>query len=192
MILDGDRVVVSRAGVPTDKIEEVVTELQQATAPGLRVVVARDLTEPLAPVPRPEESPSASAAAAGELAGAELAHHMLWESFKRSCQVQGYMLDKMTGCAVEMNRRFIDEMETMRGKYKQALEKIDGLEFEQKMLEHEAASRHLSSHYVRMAEEELRATERRRSEQQSVIEQIARGVLRVVTLIGDDSIHETH
>ena len=123
-----------------------------------------------------------------ELKTAELAHHMLWESFKRSCQVQGFMLDKMTGCAVEMNRRFVQELETMRGNYTKALEQIDGLQFERKMLEHEATSRHLSAHYVRLAEEDHRAAERRRDDERSVLEQIARGVMRVVDVIGGDSI----
>ena len=152
-------------------------------------------SEPLVQGPGPGTPPTKGRAVnrarteeESELKTAELAHHMLWESFKRSCQVQGFMLDKMTGCAVEMNRRFVQELETMRGNYTKALEQIDGLQFERKMLEHEATSRHLSAHYTRLAEEDHRAAERRRDDERSVVEQIARGVMRVVEVIGGDSI----
>ena len=211
MIMDGDTVVESRFGVASDRVVPTLEELQgtdrvQAlTSSGrtLRVLVdGRDMSEAIMrspatdpavqrpePVPqRPE--PSTKPVKESELKTAELAHHMLWESFKRSCQVQGFMLDKMTGCAVEMNRRFVQELETMRGNYTKALEQIDGLQFERKMLEHEATSRHLSAHYTRLAEEDHRAAERRRDDERSVLEQIARGVMRVVDVIGSDSIDE--
>lgn len=198
MLMEGDRVVVARYGVPTDKVVAVVEELQQGKAPGLRVFVdGRDMSEAVAHSPKsePAEQPAKGRGSArtragedSELQTAELAHHMLWESFKRSCQVQSYMLDKMTGCAVEMNRRFVAELEAMRANYTKALEKIDGMQFEQRMLEHEAASRNLSNHYLRMAEEDHRAAERRRIDNQSVVEQLARGVLRVIDVVGSDSI----
>ena len=98
------------------------------------------------------------------------------------------MLDKMTGCAVEMNRRFVQELETMRGNYTKALERIDGIEFEKRMLEHEAAARRLTAFHVRLAEEDHRAGERRRDDERSALEQLARGVMRVVDAIGNDSI----
>ena len=186
MVLDGERVVAQRLDVPAEKLGEVAAELHHATGPGFRVEIAemrppsnyKDLMSKLATRPAPED-----------LKTAELANHMLWESFARSCEVQSYMLDKMTGCAVEMNRRFVQELETMRANYTKALEKIDGMQFEQRMLEHEAASRRLSNHYVRMAEEDHRAAERRRSDDQSVLEQLARGVMRVVDMLGGDSIN---
>ena len=204
MIMDGDRVVASRFGVAVDKIVEVAAELQRHTAPGLRVEVdGRDIGEALAALAknaslqeqeqeRERRDASHKAPPRGKMKTAELSNHMLWESFARSCEVQGYMLDKMTGCAVEMNRRFVQELETMRANYTKALEKIDGMQFEHRMLEHEAASRRLSNHFVRMAEEDHRAAERRRIDDQSVFEQIARGVMRVVDVIGGDSIDGKH
>lgn len=215
MIMNGDRMVASRFGVATDKVVSTVEELhaspevaalvREGVSQGLRVLIdGRDMSDAIAAAPQPSTTPQpepaqhpvkarttarAQADEQSELKTAELAHHMLWESFRRSCQVQSYMLDKMTGCAVEMNRRFVQELETMRGNYTRALEKIDGMQFEQKMLEHEAASRHLSAHYVRLAEEDHRAAERRRDDERSVLEQLARGVMRVVDVIGNDSIN---
>ena len=220
MIMDGDAMVDGRFGVTSDRVVDVIAELQAApkvkaltsTGRALQVLVdGRDMSEAIARAPATEpavqqgeqapQKPEPGAPPAkgrgatrvkseeeSELKTAELAHHMLWESFKRSCQVQGFMLDKMTGCAVEMNRRFVQELETMRGNYTKALEQIDGLQFERKMLEHEATSRHLSAHYTRLAEEDHRAAERRRDDERSVVEQIARGVMRVVEVIGGDSI----
>ena len=213
MIMAGDTMVASRFNVATERVVPTVEEMQASpkilalSSAGtiLRVLVdGRDMSDVIArpaqaepaapraePVAQPVKSRGSSRAKVAEdpeLQTAELAHHMLWESFKRSCQVQAYMLDRMTGCAVEMNRRFVQELETMRGNYTQALEKIDGLQFEQRMLEHEAASRHLSAHYARLAEEDHRAAERRRDDERSVLEQLARGVMRVVDVIGGDSI----
>lgn len=217
MIMDGDTVVESRFGVASDRVVPTIEELQAtdrvkaltSTGRPLRVLVdGRDMSEAIMrspatdptvqrPEPVPQRPEPASQPVKGrrarteeesELKTSELAHHMLWESFKRSCQVQSFMLDKMTGCAVEMNRRFVQELETMRGNYTKALEQIDGLQFERKMLEHEATSRHLSAHYIRQAEEDHRAAERRRDDERSVLEQIARGVMRVVDVIGGDSI----
>ena len=71
----------------------------------------------------------------------------------------------------------------------QELERIDGIEFEKRMLEHESASRRLSAHHVRLAEADHRAAERRRDDERSVIEQVARGVMRVVDAIGSESIN---
>lgn len=210
MIMDGDTVVESRFGVASDRVVPTLEELQgtdrvQAlTSSGrtLRVLVdGRDMSESIMRSPatdpavqRPEPvlqrpEPSTKPVKESELKTAELAHHMLWESFKRSCQVQSFMLDKMTGCAVEMNRRFVEELETMRGNYTKALERLDGIEFEKRMIEHEAASRRLTAHHLRLAEEDHRAAERRRDDERSVLEQIARGVMRVVDTIGSDSIN---
>lgn len=204
MVMNGSALVASRFGVPPDQIlatveelnasPEVVALVQKGVA--LSVLIdGKNMNEVPAPVPRSDPKPATAHAPVraqtdeGNLKAAELAHHMLWESYRRASQVQAFMLDKMTGAAVEMNRRFVNELETMRGNYTKAMERIDGMEFEKRMLEHEAASRRLSSHYLRLAEEDHRAAERRREDNQSIAEQIARGVLRVVDAIGNDSIN---
>lgn len=206
MVMNGSALVASRFGVPPDQIlatleelnasPEVVALIQKDVA--LSVLVdGKNMSEAPAPAPRsdPKAAPAQTRAPVraptdeGNLKAAELAHHMLWESYRRASQVQAFMLDKMTGAAVEMNQRFVNELEKMRGNYTKAMERIDGMEFEKRMLEHEAASRRLSSHYLRLAEEDNRAAERRREDNQSIAEQIARGVLRVVDAIGNDSIN---
>lgn len=215
MLLDQDkRLVASNYGVPAEQVVLAVATLQREhPGPGLRVLVdGHDVTDAIAPGPEPEQAatpptPEATAQPVSqaksaevrspvggrlderELATAELANHMLWESFKRSCQVQSYMLQNMTSCAVQMNQRFVRELETMRANYTKALEKIDGMQFEQRMIEHEAAARRLSAHHVRLAEEDHRAAERRREEDQSVFEQLARGMVRVIDVIGSDTIN---
>lgn len=206
MVMSGNGLVASRFGVPTEQIVPVVEELYASPevvvlvqkGVDLKVLVdGRDMGEAPARAPRPDpttepvptRAPVRAQTDEGNLKAAELAHHMLWESYRRASQVQAFMLDKMTGAAVEMNRRFVNELETMRGNYTKAMERIDGMEFEKRMLEHEAASRRLSSHYLRLAEEDHRAAERRREDNQSIAEQIARGVLRVVDAIGNDSIN---
>lgn len=217
LVDEGGRIVASNFSVPTEQVVQMVEQLQrQHPGPGLRVLVdGRDMSDAIArapaserpAAPNPKEpaarvsgeviaaargasaKQSARVPSEGELATAELSHYMLWESFKRACQTQGYMLDRMTKSAVEMNRRFVEELERMRGNYTKALERIDGIEFEKRMLEHESASRRLSAHYVRLAEEDHRAAERRRDDERSVVEQIARGVMRVVDAIGSDSIN---
>jgi hypothetical protein len=198
---ESGRMVASNFSVPTEQVAQVVEQLtRKHSGAALRVMVdGHDVTDAATRTPstaRTGTGPASELAAPvpttsseGERATAELAHYMLWESFKRACQTQSYMLDKMTGCAVEMNRRFVEELETMRGNYTKALERLDGIEFEKRMVEHEAASRRLTAHHLRLAEEDHRAAERRRDDERSVLEQIARGVMRVVDVIGSDSIN---
>lgn len=191
MVMDGDRVVASRFGVPSDEVLSVLDELLATTGPNLRVMVdgrevEREPEQPAVPAPVAAVQVVPNGTQRLDIEGVDLAHHMLWESYKRASQVQGFMLEKMTGVAVEMNRRYVEQLEEMRGKYTKALEKIDGLQFEQKMLEHENAARHLSNHYARLAEEEHLAAERRRRDNQSAFEQLARQVVRVINVISDD------
>lgn len=189
LFLDEDgRLVASRYSVPTAEVGPLVEQFR-AQHPQARVLVdGRDLTGPVTGGPQKASvGVEVIAAVSGEeqRSTAELAHFMLWESFKRSCQVQNYMLTRMTSSAVEMNQRFVQELETMRGSYTKALERIDGMEFEKRMLEHEAASRRLTAHYQRLVEADHRAAERRRDDDRSALEQFARGVMRVVDAIGD-------
>lgn len=182
------RLVANHHAVATNQVANLVEQLR-AKHPGARVIVdGSDMSDSLATQPAPTRSSTVDVgvvAAVDGLSTAELANRMLWESFKRSCQVQSYMLDRMTGCAVDMNRRFVQELETMRGSYSKALERLDGIEFEKRMIEHEAASRRLGAFQVRLAEEDNRAAERRRDDNRSTFDHFARGVLRVFDMIGD-------
>lgn len=190
LFVDEDgRLVASRYSVATAEVGPLVEQLR-AQHPQARVLVdGRDMTGPATGSPNQKTTVGVEviAAVSGEeqRSTAELAHFMLWESFKRSCQVQNYMLNRMTSCAVEMNQRFVQELETMRSSYTKAIERIDGMEFEKRMLEHEAASRRLTAHFQRLVEADHRAAERRRDDDRSALEQFARGVMRVVDAIGD-------
>lgn len=195
MVLDGERLLASHFGVPTDQVIKVALDLQKTHGAGARVLVdGRDLGEVSSDMTKPRTPAQTREAARAENAGVELAHHMLWESYKRASTVQAHMIDQMSGCAVEMNRRFVEQLEEMRAKYANALEKIDAMAFQQKVVEQDTAFRQLSFHHHRMAEDERLAEERRRINNQTVIEQVGSvigAVARVITAIGDESIDGT-
>lgn len=190
---DGERRVATLYGVPTDQVIKTALELQQTHGAGVRVLVdGRDIGDVATELSRAKTPGQIREAARAEHVGVELAHHMLWESYKRASTVQAHMVTQMSNTAVELNRRFVEQLEEMRNKYQHALEKIDAMGFQQKMVEQETAFRQLSAHHHRMAEDERMAEERRRAQNQTVIEQVGSvigAVARVISSIGGDSIN---
>jgi hypothetical protein len=192
MVFDGERLLDARYGVTPDRVIKVAEEFQQKHGASARVLVdGRELGDISPELSQTRTPAQIRQTAQAEHYGVELAHHLLWESYKRASNVQAHMVQQMSATAVDMNRRFVEQLEEMRGKYQGALEKIDAMSFQQKMVEQESAFRQLSNHHQRMAADERIAEERRRTANQSVIEQIGSvvgAVARVISTIGGDSI----
>lgn len=198
MVLDGDRLLAIRHGVSKQKVPEVLEEFRRAHGPGSRLLIdGRELPESalVAPpkakgaaprAPRPPEPTTLAEPKSEEHRGVELAHHLLWESYQRAAQTQAFMLEKMTGTALDMNRRFCDQVAELQDRYQAAMAKLDHMAFEQKMMEHEAAGRRLGTHFRRMQAEERRADE----SPLDWVEGAARGIARVLDIIGGDTIDD--
>jgi hypothetical protein len=192
--MDGDRVLGSHFAVPREQVLEKVEELRRAHGPGVRIEVdGRDFTQQahVAPKPGPvatTASPRMNLPPGSELAGVELSHHMLWESLQRAAAIQAAMVDRMIGQSVEMTRRYTEQMEELRARYGAAIEKIDGVAFEQRMFEQERAYKHLAIQYRQTAEDERRAASK--GDIGGMVEQLVVGAVRIINAIGDESINE--
>lgn len=193
----GGRVIAWEDNVPTASAKVRAAQLQAAHGSHVKVLVDGVDWSPAAPAaPRtsppgppvavptlvPPQAPHAFDPRSGEYSGVELAHYLLWDSYQRASQTQAFMLEQMTSLAVEMNRRFTDQVDNMQQRYQTAMSRIDQMAFEQKMIEHETMARRLSDHHRRLVEDE------RRANQPGIVDQLTRSVLTILDAIGSDSI----
>lgn len=83
----------------------------------------------------------------------------------------------MVAAAREMNHCFLDQLDGMQTRHQAAMERLDNIAFERKMMEHEATARHLSDHFRRLAEDE------RRANAPSIAEQLAQHLLALLNVV---------
>ncbi|MBZ5709650.1 hypothetical protein K7C98_10285 [Nannocystis pusilla] len=204
MVTANAKVLEQLDGVPAGRLKELLVELRERHGPDATLLVdGKDVSAALVPTkpkpdreapPRPKrarevtvrQSPLSKGEAAPrgkEWEGVELAHHMLWESYERAAFIQSYMLEQMTSNALEMNRKFCDQVQEHQDRFQAAMQKLDVMSWEHKMIEHETAGRRLSAHFRRMAADE-------RKEDDSPLdwlEGVARGLGRAFAAFGDGS-----
>lgn len=196
MVTDGGSGILEQLeDVPASKLKARLAELRQKHGPDATVLVdGKNVAAALVPA-KPKRSraevkvraqqpePQPAAGRSKEWDGVELAHHMLWESYERAAFIQSAMLEKMTGVSLEMNRRFCDQVQDLQGRFQTAMQKLDVMAFEHKMIEHEAAGRRLSAQFRRMQLEDRKAEE----SPLDWLEGIARGLGRAFAAFGDGS-----
>lgn len=93
------------------------------------------------------------------IAGVRVAHAMLWTTFDRAASVQAWMLQQanvFTKDLLENNRKLADQASAMQARFQEAMQRIDLMETEKKLIEHDLMARRLSRHTVAQnrAEEE--------------------------------------
>ena len=193
VVMDGDRLLASRYNVSSQELQLVFDEMAKAH-PGKRVLVNgldySHLGQQVAPQPlahpAPAKAPQASVLRASEgvrdAATIDLAHHMLWESYQRAAETQAFLIEKMAATTFEHTRRFADQADVLQQRYQAAMSRIDHMAWEQKMIEAETATRRLSDHHRRIADDD------RRARQPSLIEQVAAGCVKIIEALGSDSI----
>ena len=197
MVVDGDRLLASRYNLSG---KELAAEVDRLTAahPGKSILVngidythlGRHVSQanlvPGAPqtpvVPRPAPAPMVARGDTRESAAMDLAHHMIWESYQRAAETQAFLIEKMATATFEHTRRFADQADALQQRYQAAMARIDHMAWEQKMIEAETATRRLSDHHRRIADDD------RRARQPSLIEQVAAGCVKIIEALGSDSI----
>ena len=192
-VMEGDRLLASRYNVSSQELPLVFDELAKAH-PGKSVLVngldyshlgqqvtAKPLarTEPPKPAPVPATRRDQEVREASTI---DLAHHMLWESYQRAAETQAFLIEKMATATFEHTRRFVDQADALQQRYQSAMSRIDHMAWEQKMIEAETATRRLSDHHRRIADDD------RRARQPSLIEQVAAGCVKIIEALGSDSI----
>lgn len=93
------------------------------------------------------------------LAGARLSHDMLWAAFDRSASAQAWALQQanaVTRDLLESQRRLADQACELQARFQESLQRIDLMETERKLIEHDLMARRLARHAVAQnrAEEE--------------------------------------
>ncbi len=93
------------------------------------------------------------------LAGARLSHDMVWAAFDRSANAQAWALQQanaVTRDLLESQRRLADQACELQARFQESLQRIDLMETERKLIEHDLMARRLARHAVAQnrAEEE--------------------------------------
>ena len=93
------------------------------------------------------------------LAGARLSHDMVWAAFDRSANAQAWALQQanaVTRDLLESQRRLADQACELQARFQESLQRIDLMETERKLIEHDLMARRLSRHAIAQnrAEEE--------------------------------------
>lgn len=171
LALADNHVIRERADVRDDEVEEVVRRMFESGPDGVRVMVDG---QAIARAPRPPSTPHTDTTETG----VALAHHMLWQGYERAAQTQAFLLDRMNAAAIDMNRRYFEELQKMRADYHTKLDNLDAIALETRMFEREVAFRHIADHH--------RALNRPPDEPWYV--QLAKGVSHLATALGTDVI----
>lgn len=170
LALAGDRVITDRIDVMTqEEVDREVQKVFEAGPAGVRVMV-----DGQARVARPTPPPRTEQ---GD-AGVALAHHMLWQGYERAAQTQAFLLDRMNAAAIDMNRRYFEELQKMRADYHAKMDTLDAVALETRMYEREVAFRHISEHQRALG----------RAPEEPWYVQLAKGVAHLATALGTDVI----
>ena len=193
-VLEAGRLVASRYNIKGPDLPKEAERLATAY-PGKQILIngidyshlARPVSpqpQPLAPAPASIPSPRAPPQAVPQatLRESELGIHMLWESYQRASDIQAFLIERMATTTLDLTRRFADQADELQQRYHAAMTRIDHMAWEQKMIEAETATRRLSDHHRRLADDD------RRARQPSLIEQVAAGCVKIIEALGNDSI----
>ena len=149
--------------VPTDALSECVLDMH-TKYPGANVLIDDHPATLMAAPPADMEAtiqamPLLSDDTRTMLAGARLSHDMLWAAFDRSASAQAWALQQanaVTRDLLESQRRLADQACELQARFQESLQRIDLMETERKLIEHDLMARRLARHAVAQnrAEEE--------------------------------------
>lgn len=191
--VDGERHILEEAYDLTgeQKLLDKVQEFQKKF-PGAQILVnGRDFLNAAVIAPKPAPEPQTIMAPShipSDNTTAELAHHMLWESYQRAASIQAYGMERMHQQQAAMTQTFINQMEALRNQHAQAMAKVDAFEWEKRAFEQETAYRHLTAHHRQLAEDERRFQARADEDTGSLVKQLVKGTLGVIQAIGELSV----
>jgi hypothetical protein len=176
LVIDGGRVLEERAAVSAGELGRLVIDLRTRHGAGARILVDGAELDPqalariaaeAAPQVVPTRPPTrVLATEAGTIAGVELAHAMLWDTYDRATRVQAWMLEQASAFTVELlenNKRLADQASELQKRFQSSLAEIDFLAREKMMMDAEASASRYSRHLVEKARAEAEAARPSRS-----------------------------
>jgi hypothetical protein len=154
-------VIADKESVPFAQVPQRVMQLLMEH-PGARISVDGQPVSLVAAPPANIETVSATPLAPGDqavLASGNLAHSMLWTTLDRATQCHAWMLQQsnaFTEKLLENNRRLAEQASELQERFQASMQRIDLIETEKKLIEHDLMARRLSRHAIAQnrAEEE--------------------------------------
>lgn len=194
--VDGEQRILLDAvyDVAEQKLLETVQELQKRFAGAQILVNGCDFRNAAVIAPKPStEIQTIKAAPAtppmpSDTRTAELAHHMLWESYARASAIQAHGMERMHQQQAAMTQTFIEQMQALRDQHAAAMAQVNASEWEKRVFEQETAYRHMAAYHRSLAEDERRAQARAEDDTGSLAKQIIKGTLGVIQAVGELSV----
>ena len=158
------RVIANHWPVAKAELAALVMQIRAEHA-GARVLIDGQVASLVATGPAsPEEAlglslPSEPDDIHGAITGAKMLHAMLWTTFDRAASTQAWMLQQanvFTKDLLENNSKLAEQACALQARFQDAMQRIDLMETEKKLMEHDMMARRLSRHTVAQnrAEEE--------------------------------------
>ncbi len=156
-------VIVDKEAVPFAKVPQRVMEIatkhpaaditvdgQSVTLMAAHPALVEEATIPAIPMTAGDQA---------MLASARLAHTIILTSLDRAVSAQAWMLQQANAATkdlLENNRRLADQASELQTRFQESLQRIDLMETERKLIEHDLMARRLSRHAIAQnrAEEE--------------------------------------
>jgi hypothetical protein len=166
IVLDEEnRIVESSWNVAKAEVPALAARMQEQHPQAAVYIDGQPLgaLQPSAPIDLLEEpcrpDPVACDDDTSPYSGVRLSHTMLWTTFDRAARVQAWMLQQanvFTRDLLENNRKLADQASEMQQRFQQTMQRLDLMETEKKLMEHDLMARRLSRHTIAQnrAEEE--------------------------------------
>ena len=176
------RVIGGPWAIPAAEVVQVVMRVQSAH-PNATVLVDGKPASAMATPPAHIESavvmPTLPDDPHGIRAGVNMCHTMLWTSFDRTLTLQGWMIQQasaFTNDLLEQNRKLADQAGDLQARFQQAMQRIDLMETEKKLIEHDLMARRLSRHAIAQNRAEEEASRPPEPPRQPWIDELIAGV----------------
>ena len=154
--------------------------------PGARVLVDGKVisTRAAPPITRVEAAtceavPMSPADTQGALAVIGMANTMMWATIDRSASVHAWMLQQasaFTSDLLEQNRKLADQAMELQARFQESMSRIDLMETEKKLIEHDLMARRLSRHAIAQNRAEEEAARPPEPPRQPWIDELIAGV----------------
>lgn len=166
---------------------EVLPRLVQLTAqyPGANVLVRKAVsTQAPSPVAHVEATtceaiPMSPTNLQGALSVIQMSSTMLWATIDRSASTQAWMLRQasaFTSDLLEHNRKLADQALELQARFQESMSRIDLMETEKKLIEHDLMARRLSRHAIAQNRAEEEAARPPEPPRQPWIDELIAGV----------------
>ena len=169
-LADG-QVLEEKAGVTASELGHEVLALRARYGENARILVegpetlVRTVAEGGMPIP-PARPMKVVAAETGTIAGVELAHAMLWDTYDRATRIQAWMLNQASTYTLELlenNKRLADQASELQKRFQSSMAEIDYMTREKAMMDAEASASRYSRHLIEKARAEAEAARAPRS-----------------------------